>query len=41
MSLPSYLPDSQKGLEQIKYTRDQDEEEMLELLAYYRHKVGK
>ena len=40
MSLPSYLPQSQRGLDGVEpYSKEQDEQQMLELLAYYRHKV--
>ena len=41
MSLPSYLPESQKNLDKIEFSKEQDEQEMIELLNYYRHKVGK
>ena len=41
MSLPSYLPESQKNLDKVQFSKEQDEQEMIELLNYYRHKVGK
>lgn len=40
MSLPSYLPPSQRDLDrETPYTKEQDEDQMMELLNYYRHKV--
>lgn len=40
MSLPSYLPKDQRKLDKVEpYSKDEDEEEMLELLQYYRNKV--
>ena len=40
MSLPSSLPKDQQNLEKVElYSKDQDEEQMLELLAYYRSKA--
>jgi hypothetical protein len=40
MSLPCYLPKDQQNLEKVEiYSKDQDEEQMLELLSYYRNKV--
>ena len=41
MSLPSYLPESQRNLDKVAFSKEQDEQEMIELLNYYRHKVGK
>ena len=42
MSLPSYLPVDQRELDNVeKYSKEQDEEQMIELLNYYRNKVGK
>lgn len=42
MSLPSYLPESQRNLEGVpEYKADQDEQQMLELLNFYRNKLGK
>ena len=40
MSLPSYLPKSESGLDRVqKYSKQEDEAQLLELLSYYRHKV--
>ena len=40
MSLPSYLPKDQQNLDKVEpYSKDQDEQQLLELLDYYRQKV--
>lgn len=42
MSLPSYLPEAQRSLDGVpEYKGEQDEQQMLELLNYYRQKLGK
>ena len=40
MSLPSFLPKDQQNMEKVEeYSKDQDQEQMLELLNYYRNKA--
>jgi len=39
MSLPSTVPESYKALDQLKYDKEEDQQAILELLDYYRHKV--
>lgn len=39
MSLPSYLPESMRGLSELNFNHVEDKQQLLELLDFYRNKV--